>query len=120
MLLALSVAVFFFAMGLVALVAPARILETFGVAVGTPEGRTEVRAVYGGFGIAISGLLLAAVSVDDIRTGAYVAVAVAVLGMAAGRVVSALLGERTDLWPTWVFCALELAMGGMLVGALVV
>jgi hypothetical protein len=120
MLLALPVAAFFFAMGLAALVAPARILGTFGVAVETAEGRTEVRAVYGGFGVAVGALLVAASFADDIRAGAYVAVAVALFGMAAGRVLSAMIGERAPLWPTRAFCALEVVLGAMLLCGLAI
>ncbi len=120
MYLATPVALFFLAMGLVALAAPARILATFGVVVETPEGRAEVRAVYGGFGVAVGALLIAALATPSIRDGVFVAIAVAVFGMAAGRVATGLLGERLGLWPTWAFCAIELGLAALLVGAVVV
>lgn len=120
MLLALPVAAFFLAMGLVALAAPARIPQTFGIVVNTPEGRTEVRAVYGGFGVTIGALIVAATMLDDIRTGVYIAGGVSLFGMAGGRVVSLLVGEPSPLWPTWAFCALELALGGVLLAALAI
>ncbi|WP_342217371.1 DUF4345 family protein [Nocardia flavorosea] len=44
---------FFTGMGLYALAAPARLVRPFGIAVGTTPGRSEVRAVYGGFGLAV-------------------------------------------------------------------
>ena len=50
--LTLIVAAGFAAMGLLALARPADVLAQFGVSVETPEGRNEVRAVYGGFGLA--------------------------------------------------------------------
>ena len=52
-------ALFFLVMGIAALVAPARILAPFGVTVATADGRSEVRAVYGGFGVVTGVLLLA-------------------------------------------------------------
>jgi hypothetical protein len=100
-----------------ALIAPARILEPFGVSVGTPDGRTEVRAVYGGFGVAFGVLLLTALRVESIREGVFIAVAVALLGMAAGRLASAALGDRARLWPSWTFFATELALAALLLGA---
>jgi hypothetical protein len=118
MLLAVPVAIFFLAMGVFALAAPVRVLRTFGVEVSTAEVRTEVRAVYGGFGVASGALLIAALFEEKMREGVFVAVAVALFGMAAGRVASFMLRERSPLWPTWAFCALELAMGALLLGAL--
>jgi len=115
--LAIPVAVFFLAMGLVALAQPARVLALFGVEVGTPEGRTEVRAVYGGFGVAIAGLLAVALFVDEIREGTFWAVGVALFGMAAGRLLSFFMRERSPLWPTWTIFGAEVVMGAMLVVA---
>ncbi len=45
---------FFAIMGFLALTRPASIPRMFGVTEHTPESRTEVRSVYGGFGIAIA------------------------------------------------------------------
>jgi hypothetical protein len=120
MYLAVPVALFFLAMGVVALVLPVRILAPLGVAVETPDGRTEVRAVYGGFGVAVGVLLFVALGVQPIRDGVFVAVAVALGGMAAGRLASALFGERPRLWPTWVFFAVEIALAALLVAAVLV
>ena len=49
-----AVAVFFVLMGLMGLFTPERIQAPFGTTVQTVEGRNEVRAVYGGFGIAMA------------------------------------------------------------------
>jgi hypothetical protein len=117
MLLAVPVAIFFLAMGIAALALPERILATFGVSVESADGRTEVRAVYGGFGSALGVLLVVALWADSIRDGAFVAIAVALAGMAGGRIVSALLGEPVSIWPTWFFFAIELALASMLVVA---
>ena len=97
---ALVVAVFFAGMGLAALVSPAFIWAPFGVAPTTPEARNEVRGVYGGFGIAIAALLVLTDDSTDLRDGVLVAVAVSLLGMAGGRLISGLFEPRALLrWP---------------------
>jgi hypothetical protein len=100
-------ALFFLAMGLVALVVPERIAATFGTPALTVDGRNEVRAVYGGFGVAIGVLLLAAERLPAIRQGALVAVAVALAGMAGGRLVAAALERPRTFYPAWFYCAVE-------------
>jgi hypothetical protein len=117
--LVLIVAVGFAAMGLGALVRPRDVLAQFGVAVETADGRNEVRAVYGGFGLAVAALLaVAAVGDPSTSEGIIVAVAFALVGMAAGRVVSS-LGERpSGLFPVWTYFAIEVvAAAALLVAA---
>jgi len=103
----LTASLFFLAMGLVALVVPERITATFGTPTLTVDGRNEVRAVYGGFGLAIGVLLLAAERLPAIRQGALVAVAVALAGMAGGRLVAAALERPRTFYPAWFYCAVE-------------
>ena len=87
-LLVAIVAIFFAAMGAAALVRPPVVWAPFGVEPTTPASRNEVRAVYGGFGLALAVLLvLADRSAEGFRDGVLVAVAVALAGMAAGRVI---------------------------------
>lgn len=111
--LVLLVAALFALMGVVALARPENILAYFGVATLTRDGRNEVRAVYGGFGLAIAGLLCVARFNEAIRTGAVLAVAVALLGMAMGRLVSVLLDGAPGRYP-WVFLGVELAGAAVL------
>lgn len=102
------VAVFFVGMGLYALAAPAAMLRPFGFGVGTDGERAEVRAVYGGFGLAIAGVLGYALTAPaGVRTGIVLTVGVALAGMAAGRVLSAVLGDRTSFYPNWFYCLVE-------------
>jgi Domain of unknown function (DUF4345) len=115
--LVLLVAALFALMGVVALARPENILAYFGIATLTCDGRNEVRAVYGGFGLAIAGLLCAARFSETIRSGAVLAVAVALLGMAAGRLISALLDGMPGRYPR-LFLGVELAGAAMLLGAL--
>jgi hypothetical protein len=111
------VAAFFAAMGLAALAAPEFVVHFFGVR-GLPlDMRNEVRAVYGGFGVAVAVVLCYTRAVERRRPayalGMRSAVMMALVGMAGGRVVS--LGvERTDgPWPI-TFMAAELALAFLL------
>jgi hypothetical protein len=104
-----GIAVFFLAMGAYALAVPARVLAIFGVAVTTVDGRNEVRAVYGGFGIAIGVLLLVALGEPTLHAGILVSVGTAVAGMAGGRLVAALVEGSPGFYP-WLFAAVETLM----------
>lgn len=111
------VAVFFALMGLLALVKPSRILAPFGIHPLPVDAANEVRAVYGGFGIAIALLLFATLEFDTISTGARLSVAVALLGMAAGRIVAAAVDRRLGPYPR-IFLVVEVVLAGMLLAAL--
>lgn len=113
-LLATIPAFLFFAMGIAALAAPERILHTFGTDRLTPAGRNEVRAVYGGFGVAVAATLIAGIVAEDIRTGVFVAVAAALGGMAGGRLAGAAADRRIDAAPL-LFLSVELVMALLLV-----
>ncbi len=111
----LVVAVGFAAMGLVALLRPSEILAQFGVVVETPDGRNEVSAVYGGFGLAIAALLaVAALGEPTTADGIVIAVAVATLGMAAGRLLAAVRERPSGLYPVWTYFAIEIVMAAAL------
>lgn len=102
-------------MGLAALVRPVMIWAPFGVEPTTPEARNEVRAVYGGFGIALAALLFWAGGADAaVRDGVLLTVAASLFGMAGGRVVSGLVEPRALAgWPGF-FLAVELGAGALL------
>jgi hypothetical protein len=102
------IGVFFAGMGIYALAAPAAIIRPFGITLGEAASRSEVRAVYGGFGLAIAGVLVfAIVDQGDIRTGILITVGVALAGMAFGRIVSAVVDTRTAFYPNWFYCLVE-------------
>lgn len=101
------VALAFLGMGLVALAQPRRIGHYFGTRFDTADGRNEVRAVYGGFGLAMAAALVAAERIPALREGVLVTVALALAGMALGRVLGALV-ERPGRWPL-IFGLLEVA-----------
>ncbi len=116
-MLVAAVAAFFFAMGTVALGRPERIVAYFGTLSLTRDGRNEVRAVYGGFGVALALLLLATPWMPALEAGVLVAVAAALAGMAGGRILSALVDGSPGFFP-WLFCGVELALATALVVAL--
>lgn len=103
-------AVFFLGMGIYALAAPAALIGVFGITLPKPESRAEVRAVYGGFGLAIAGALAFAAQQSDTgspRTGIMIAVGLALAGMAIGRLVSAVIDGRTPFYPNWFYFLVE-------------
>ncbi len=74
------IGVFFAGMGVYALAAPAALIRPFGITLGEAASRSEVRAVYGGFGLAIAGVLAYAAVTGDVRKGILITV-----GRRAGR-----------------------------------
>jgi hypothetical protein len=107
--------VFFLGMGLYALAAPAMLVRPFGITLEHPTSRSEVRAVYGGFGLAIAGVLAyAAVVGGPHRSGILLAVGMALAGMAFGRLVSAVVDGRTAFYPNWFYFGVEAVAGAVL------
>lgn len=104
-------ALFFAGMGALALARPDRVVDRFGIGVDTVPGRAEVRSVYGGFGLAVAGLLAWAVSTEG-RGQLWIpsVVAVACFGMAVGRALSLVLDRSRGDATTWRFVALEAAL----------
>jgi hypothetical protein len=112
------VAIFFAGMGAAALVRPAFIWAPFGVAPTTPASRNEIRAVYGGFGIAIAILLVVAdAGSAGYRDGVLVAIAVALAGMAAGRIVGLVVEPRGARGYPALFGVIEVALAAALLVA---
>jgi hypothetical protein len=87
------VGVFFLGMGVYGLAAPAALARPFRMKIDSPESRSEVRAVYGGFGVAVSGALA---------------------GMALGRLVSRVLDTSTSFYPVWFYFCVEVVGAGVL------
>lgn len=110
------IGVFFLGMGIYALAAPAALIRPFGITLGEAASRSEVRAVYGGFGLAIAGVLAYAAVEPDHRTGILITVGAAVAGMAFGRLVSAVVDSRTSFYPNWFYCLVEIVTAAALFG----
>ena len=102
-------AVFFLGMGLVGLLHPARIPAYFSVTELTADFRNEVRAVYGGVGVFVGGMLLYAQFFSGAPQGIILTVAVALMGMAFGRLFSYIVEKRMGFWPG-VFLSVELLL----------
>lgn len=109
-------AAFFLAMGIMALISPSMVARQFQVMNLTSVGRNEVRAVYGGFGVAVGFALIYAADDHRVGPGITLAVAIALVGMAAGRVVSALI-DRTLGWFSMLFLAVECLLAALLFAA---
>ncbi|MFJ9390719.1 DUF4345 family protein [Nocardioides sp. NPDC101246] len=103
---------FFLAMGTYALISPGALVAPFRLSAQAPESRSEVRSVYGGFGIATAAVLgAAALDIGEIRTGAVTTVGLALIGMAGGRLVSRLLDTPVGFYPIWFYFWIELVAG---------
>lgn len=112
----LLTALFFTAIGAFSFIWPHRVFAQFGVAIETAEGRNEVRGIYGGMCIAIGGLLFLTPWLGTFAGGAILAVAVALSGMAGGRIASLLL-ERTAKAPL-IYLLLEAGFATLLFSAI--
>ena len=109
------IAVFFLGMGVYALAAPAALVRPFGITLPDSASRSEVRAVYGGFGLAIAAMLVyAAVAEGDLRKGILITIGAALAGMAFGRVAAAILGDRTAFYPNWFYFLVEAVAAAVL------
>ena len=113
----IAAATLFALMGAGALIRPDAVTRQFGVSTLTPAGRNEVRAVYGGFGVAMAALLLWTLRAPVLRESVAVTLAVALLGMAAGRVVSASIDRRLDKAPLWYLIVELVAVAALLYAA---
>ena len=100
-------AVFFVGMGVFALARPAVMIRPFGITLPRPESRAEVRAVYGGFGLAIAGMLGLAATGHPARDGILLTVAAALGGMALGRLVSGVVDRPKAFYPNWFYFLVE-------------
>jgi hypothetical protein len=115
-MLVLPCAAFFGWLGVMALRYPSGLLRGFGITVAGPDGFSEIRAVYGGFPLMMSGLLLLSLFRPELRNPVALGVAAASLAMAAGRLISAGLDQRIGRLPA-IFMALELTVAAALIAA---
>lgn len=111
------VAAFFLGMGLYGLARPGALIRPFGITLPSTEARAEVRAVYGGFGVAIAGILAVAAMGHAMRDGILIAVAAALVGMAFGRLVSGVVDTPKAFYPNWFYLFVELILAGALLWA---
>jgi hypothetical protein len=103
----------FAAMGAVMLWRPEYLSQVTGLELSTPESRSEARAVYGGFGVAMALALFTAIVYSDFRGGIMYTTGLALIGMAAGRAYAAWL-ERPTSPVIWGLLAGEALLGIMI------
>jgi hypothetical protein len=103
-------------MGVFALAWPERVVALFGTEALTPEGCNEVRAVYGGFGLAAASVLAWGLLSETLASGIFFALGFSLWGMAAGRIVSVLIDRKAGALPL-LLLAVELALGAVLLAA---
>ena len=105
----------FLLMGAVALVSPHSITRWVAITALPVPARNEVRAVYGGYGVAMAVLLVVCWDQPQWRDGVVVTLSMALLGMAVGRLLSWLVDRRLDRYPA-LFMAIEIVLGlGLLI-----
>lgn len=109
--------VFFLGMGVLALARPAALIRPFGITLPVPESRAEVRAVYGGFGLAMVGMLALAATHEGLRAGILLTVAAALGGMAFGRLVSGIVDRPKAFYPNWFYFLVETVAAAALLWA---
>jgi hypothetical protein len=109
-----AAALFFLGMGVLALTSPATLVAPFGISLSGPEARLEVCAVYGGFGIAVAGLLGVAALDPAAHRGELLAVAVALFGMAGGRLLGRIRDRPSAFYPVWFYFWVEVVAGVLL------
>jgi hypothetical protein len=100
-------AVFFAGMGLYGLAAPQSLVAPFRIELAAGAARTEVRAVYGGFGIGIAALLAVAALDPAAHGGVLLAVAAALYGMAGGRLAGRFFDRPDAFYPVWFYFWVE-------------
>lgn len=104
-------------MGVFALKAPAALVYPFSITLQDAQSRSEVRAVYGGYSIAMATMLtIAAFRPGLLRVGIMLTVGAALAGMAFGRLVSAVIDERTPFIPNWFYFVGEVLTAAALLG----
>lgn len=102
----------FAGMGLLALAVPSAIPRLMGMAITSSAGRNEVRAGYGGFGLALAATLV--IGEADQREGARRHAGLALLGMAAGRAADLVMTGRPSVAGAIAMTG-ETALGALLV-----
>ena len=102
----------FLAMGVVAVVSPATVLELLGSQQSTPLSRNEARSVYGSFGLVTAAVILWAPMNGDAGRGALMAVTALLGAMALIRMIGVFVDRPGPLG--WIYLLLEVSGTGCL------
>ena len=106
----------FACMGTASLVRPMLIAAQFGTIAASSDARTEIRAVYGGFGVAIAVLLIvAALQPGNTQDGVALTVGIALGGMALGRLIGMTIERPRGWYPTVTYLIIEVVAAVALV-----
>jgi hypothetical protein len=116
-ILVCAAALFYFALGLRAFIQPKNLLADFGIFATKDVSRNEIRAVYGGFPIAVSSLLLFSLVSPNYADGILLAVSISSLGMALGRLISAVIDRTLGRIPA-IFVCIEIVIAGFIAAKL--
>jgi Domain of unknown function (DUF4345) len=109
----IGAALFFGMIGVSAMIRPRNLLRGFSIEAHEAESRNEIRAVYGGFPMAVAALLMFSLKRPDLSDGILFTLAISSAGMALGRIVSVLIDRKLGRYPaTYIF--LELVVASMI------
>lgn len=109
----LGAALFFGAIGVSAMIRPRNLLQGFSIEANEPESRNEIRAVYGGFPLAVAALLIFSLTRPDLSDGILTALATSSAAMAIGRIISVLIDRKLGRDPA-IYIVLELIVALMI------
>lgn len=115
-LLTAAAAAFYSFIGINAMRRPKNLLRNFGLIAESADARNEIRGVYGGMTLALGALLTSTLVVRTNAVGILAAVAVWTIGMALGRVVSAILDRSFGAAPRF-WCMAEVLVATALAAA---
>ena len=101
-------------MGIVALLNPQYIADIAGYTKGIlgVDGKNEIRAVYGGFGIFIATLLYFSKD-TNLEIGVKLTVSSSLLGMASGRIISVIMDKQINMMSAIFGCS-EVILAAMI------
>lgn len=107
--MAIIVAILFACMGVIAIAMPAMLGTWVGHDQLSRDGANEFRAVYGGFGLAMAGVLFGTHG-TPLASGVQLTVGLALAGMAGGRLIAALL-DGPPSGRMWLYAIFEVGVG---------
>ncbi|MEO3784716.1 DUF4345 family protein [Actinocorallia sp. B10E7] len=114
-ILIITAAMFFLAMGSLGLLSPQRLGKPLGIVLTSGDARTEVRAVYGGYGVVMAALLTYAALTDSATgDGITLTAACALTAMAVTRLLSYPVDRPQGIFPTWAAVGAELVIAAAL------
>jgi hypothetical protein len=109
-----TAAIFWLWLGIMAFARTKHLLRGFGIETSVADSWNEVRAVYGGFPLAMAAILIVSLFAPVLTDGIAVCVGSAMLGMCLGRLVSGILDRTLGRMPQ-IFAAIEFVVAMILI-----